>query len=89
MLQISKQSISQWLLLSYMAEQTYLSDKIVQFGNKYQSSFADFEVQINAATVESFEAWDDYIEWKAYQDFLENIQQKIIEVKNGNFQMVG
>lgn len=89
MLQISKQAISQWLLLSYMAEQTYLSDKIVQFGNKYQVSFADFEAQINAATVESFEAWDDYIEWKAYQDFLENIQQKIIEVKNGNFQMVG
>lgn len=86
MLQISKQSISQWLLLSYMAEKSYLSDKIAQLATKYQTSFSDFEAQINSNSVESFEAWDDYIEWKAYQDFSENISQKITEVKNGDFQ---
>ena len=89
MLQISKQSIAQWLLLGYMAEQKYLSERVALFTRKYDCSLLDFEAKIQSAETESFEEWDDYIEWKAYFDFLVSINQKIKEVRNGDFQMVG
>jgi hypothetical protein len=36
------------------------------FEKKYGLAFDDFERQIESATKEDFEKWDDYIEWKAY-----------------------
>lgn len=89
MLHIPKQSITQWLMLQYMAEQRQLTDKVGFFQRKYNRTLTEFETSIELADSESFQEWDDYIEWKAYNDFLLDINQKIIEVRNGNFQIVG
>jgi len=87
MLVIDKQRVADWMLLSYHAEQRQLHDRIVIYENKYSQSFNDFEKNIKQKENESFDEWDDYIEWKAYNDFYSQITKMINDIKSGNFQV--
>ena len=84
---LSKQQASNWILLDYNAQKQVFQEKIHFLERKYATDFISFEKQIERATTESFEAWDDYIEWKAYQQFLSELLIKIEEIKHGDFQM--
>ena len=83
----SKQQISQWALMNYLAEKQVFQEKNRFYEAKYSTDFQGFEKKINLATEENFEAWDDYIEWQAYQNFLREINHKIEEIRHGDFQM--
>ena len=87
MIVIDKQRVADWMLLSYHAEQKQLHDKIVIYENKYSQSFKEFEKNIKQKENESFDEWDDYIEWKAYNDFYSQITKMINDIKSGNFQV--
>jgi hypothetical protein len=86
---ISKQRIGNWILLDYLAQKQVYQDKVTFFQKKYNTDLENFENQLESNSTESFESWDDYIEWKAYNKFLSEINLKISEVKNGYFQMAG
>jgi hypothetical protein len=84
----SKSQIGNWILLDYAAQKQVIMEKVELLQNKYKLDFKVFEAEINNASTENFEAWDDYIEWKAYQEFLQEILTKMDEIKHGDFQMV-
>ncbi|CAG5068186.1 hypothetical protein DYBT9623_00915 [Dyadobacter sp. CECT 9623] len=89
MLTLSKKQIGNWVLLDYLSQKQVYSDKISFLEKKYDADLASFENQIKNASSEDFEAWDDLIEWKAYQQLLSEITAKITDIRNGDFQMAG
>lgn len=58
-----------------------IKDRIKLLENKYNCNFKNFEKKLKQQP-EDFELWDDYIEWKAYQNKLKEIKEKIGEIKN-------
>jgi hypothetical protein len=84
---LSKQEVSNWVMLDYSSQKQTFQDKIGFFEKKYESDFLAFEKKIELASKENFEAWDDYIEWKAFKELLKEILSKIEDVKDGNFQV--
>ncbi|MCF8367370.1 MAG: hypothetical protein K9H16_16395 [Bacteroidales bacterium] len=87
MLIIEKSEVANWLLLSYKSEQKQVKDKLDLFERKYNQSFLIFEMNIRNAEKEDFEKWDDYIEWKAYQQSLSKLNQNIREIEKGRFKV--
>jgi len=63
----------------YKAELLYelhrVSECIKMFEAKYGKSFKEFEKEITSSP-ESFEAWDDYMEWKACIKEIEKLIQR-------------
>ena len=76
MITISKNNISEWLLLDMFSEMHIAKDKIRFYEKKYNTSFSIFEKQINSEK-ENIDQYDDYIEWKAYIRMLQSIEKKI------------
>jgi hypothetical protein len=84
MLTISKENISSILLMEAYSELFHAQEKINLFENKYKLSYKDFQKDINIKP-EDFQSYDDYIEWKAYIKILKVTEQKISDLKNGDF----
>jgi len=57
-----------------------INKKISYFTEKYKCSFTEFEKRIKKLPDESFEMWDDYIEWQGF----ENIKSELF--RNQSFQ---
>lgn len=76
-------------MLDYLSQKQVYSDKISFLEKKYNMELESFENQIENASSEDFEAWDDLIEWKAYNQLLSEIIAKITDIRNGDFQMAG
>jgi hypothetical protein len=89
MLTLTKTQISNWVLLDYLSQKQLFQEKISVLKKKYNCSFETFENEVENSLTENFEAWDDLIEWKAYNQFLAEIDSKITDVRNGDFQMAG
>jgi hypothetical protein len=49
-----------------MYEKHIIEEKIRLYEKKYSTTFEKFEEKVNESNTEKFEEWDDYIEWKAY-----------------------
>ena len=84
---LSKSQVSNWILLDYAAQKQVLQANTTFLERKYALDFLSFENKIKEENNENFEEWDDYIEWKAYNQFLNEITFKMEEIKNGNFQL--
>ena len=89
MLTLTKKQIGNWVLLDYLAQKQQLEEKINILEKKYDVDLQTFENQVENASSEDFQAWDDVIEWKAYTQFLSEIDSKIADIRNGDFQMAG
>ncbi len=85
MLTIEKSKVANWMLLSYNSERTKITEKIELFKRKYNQTFSSFELKIKTTAHEDFEKWDDYIEWKAYEQSYSNLNQEIDEIEKGHF----
>jgi hypothetical protein len=85
MITIEKNEVANWLLLSLKSEHRKVKEKIDLFKQKYNQAFFDFELEVKNADQEDFEKWDDYIEWKAYQQSYSDLNHKIAEIEKGNF----
>jgi hypothetical protein len=84
MLTISKENISSILPMEAYSELFHAKEKINLFENKYNLSYKDFEKELSIKS-ENFQSYDDYIEWKAYMKILRITEQKINDLKNGDF----
>ncbi len=89
MVVVNKQTLIHWMLLDSLAKENYYREKIQFFENKYKTKFEAFENKIDTAEKESFEEWDDFIEWEAYEGFLSRLKERINDIRNGNIQLVG
>lgn len=87
MITIDKQDIGNLVLLDYLASLHSAQEKLRLFERKYQTSLDEFSVALKASDQEDFEAWDDYMEWKAYRRVSEDLSQKIEEIKRGHFEV--
>jgi hypothetical protein len=88
-LTLTKKQIGNWVLLDYLSQKQVFQEKISFLEKKYNLDLNSFEQQVEINTIENFEAWDDLIEWKAYNQFLSEINLKITDIRNGDFQMAG
>lgn len=89
MVLVDKQTLIHWMLLDSLSKENYFREKISIFKNKYNTDFISFQNKMENSEKESFEEWDDYIEWDAYEGFLKNIKERVHDIRNGNIQMVG
>ncbi len=85
MITIEKNEVADWLLLSCKSEHRRMQEKIDLFVQKYNQTFSEFELEVKNAEQESFGKWDDYIEWKAYQQSFISLKHKIAEIEKGHF----
>jgi len=87
MLVIDKHRVADWMVLSYLAEQRQLHEKIVMYEKKHGQTFKEFENETKQRGNEDFDEWDDLIEWQAYTNFYANITKTINDIKSGNFKV--
>lgn len=87
MLVIDKHRVAGWMLLSHLAEQRQLLEKILFYEKKYGQSLETFQTKPLQNENEDFQEWDDLIEWQAYSDFYADITKTINDIKSGNFQV--
>ncbi len=81
-----KQSVADLLLLDVLADWHRAKRKLAFFSNKYACDLQQFESRVTSEA-ESFERFDDFIEWKAYQSEHDALAHKIEELKHGRFQV--
>ncbi|NJE10828.1 hypothetical protein [Thermococcus sp. MAR1] len=78
---ISKRDVLAHERLRVISELAPIREKIKLFEEKYGMKFEEFEKKIKSSE-ESFEAWDDYIEWKAYVKKLEELKSRLREIEH-------
>lgn len=86
---LTKKQVGDSVLAYYLSEKQELEEKINILQERYRTDLPTFEAQLESSSVENFEAWDDLIQWKAYHQFLLEIETKITDIRNGDFQMAG
>jgi hypothetical protein len=74
------------LLLDLLAEFHRVKRKLAHLARKYGCDVGQFERRVESEP-ESFEHYDDLIEWKAYQASSLELGEKIEELKHGRFQI--
>lgn len=88
MVQVTKQTVQQWVMIDYLAQKHHYGEMVGQMERKYGMTYAEFEKHIESAEKEVFDEWDDYIDWGAYVGYLGEVSQQIEEIKQGNFQLI-
>jgi len=86
---LTKKQVGDSVLTDYLSEKKELEEKLSSLEGKYRTDLQTFEAQLESSSVENFEAWDDLIQWKAYHQFLFEIETKITDIRNGDFQVAG
>ena len=84
---LTKKQIGESLLTDYNFRKKAFQEKLESLEQKYQTDLQSFETQLENSSVENFEAWDDLVEWRAYDQFLAEIETQITDIRNGDFQM--
>ena len=87
MVEVSKQSVQQWMLFDYLTKKHRFQDIINVFERKYGIPLEAFEKRFETAEKEVYEEWDDHIDWKAAHEFLIRINTKIQDIKSGNIKI--
>ena len=78
---ISKDDIKDILIMKKKVELHNAQERIRILEGKYQKKFSEFE-QWMKESEENFNVWDDYIEWKAYERLIKDLEQAIVDVDN-------
>lgn len=81
-----KQRVGDLLLLDVLADLHRVKRKLAYFTGKYGMDFERFEKQVGTEN-ESFEHYDDLIEWKGFQAVYRELMERIEELKHGRFQV--
>jgi len=80
-LEIHEKEIKQYKKLKIIGDLAPIKEHIKLFEKKYGLTFHEFEKQVNEEP-EDFERWDDYIEWKAYQKKLIDLNKNLDDINN-------
>lgn len=83
---VSKKEVADLLKLDVMARLREAQEKTKLFEQAHKQSFEDFEQTVLHGE-EDFGRWDDYIEWKAYREVQQDLEQKIKALRRGNFEV--
>jgi len=76
---VSGEEIKEYEKLKIISQLTPIKEKIKFFEKKYGCSLEDFERSLKEKE-ESFEEWDDYIEWRAYVESLRDLERRLREI---------
>lgn len=78
---VSKDEIIEYKKLKVISEITLTKEKVSLFEKKYRCPIDEFRKSMEDSK-ESFEEWDDYIEWKANFELLKDLEIKLTELDN-------
>jgi hypothetical protein len=67
--------------LKLISEIAPLKERIRSFERKYKADLKAFEDKM-LLQPEDFERWDDFIEWKAYNDCLKDLESKLKKIED-------
>ncbi|MFY7997745.1 MAG: hypothetical protein ACOVSW_04015 [Candidatus Kapaibacteriota bacterium] len=87
MLHIPKDRVQNLLVLEHLARLHQLDEAIALYERRYNTTFAVFEERVNTALEEDMTAWDDYIEWLAYEQSRTETRATLEELRNGEFEL--
>jgi hypothetical protein len=87
MLHIPKDRVQNLLVLEHLARLHQLNEAIALYERRYNTTFAAFEERVNTAPEEDMTAWDDYIEWLAYEQSRTETRTILEELRNGEFDL--
>jgi hypothetical protein len=87
MLTINSLKAKEFHLFEILYEIHNVNEKISFFYNKYGVNFPEFEDLVKNADTENFEVWEDYMQWKASQKQLEQLQADKRDIEIGNYQI--
>jgi hypothetical protein len=82
-LKVNKSEIKEYHKLIAKSELTPLKEHVKILEQKKGCNFQEFEKRIKSQS-ESFSDWDDYIEWKAYQAKIDELNNKIKKIEKVN-----
>ena len=88
MVQVTKQSVQQWIMFDYLSKKHRFQSTITMFERKHGMSLEQFEKRFETAEREVHDEWDDYIDWKAAHEFLLRLNLKIQDIKNGDIELI-
>lgn len=81
-----RQSVGDLLLLDVLADFHRVKQKLQHLVDKYGCDVDQFARRVESEP-ESFEHYDDLIEWKAYRSAHDELSEQIEELKHGRFQV--
>ncbi len=84
---IDKEKAKDMYYANMMCEYHKVTEKIRLFTKKYAISFEQFEKDIKDSEKEDFEKWDDYMEWKGYENVLQNLIKEKKELEVGDYKV--
>ncbi len=76
---IDKEELLNYQKLKLISELAPIKERIKQFENTKACTFQKFEQKI-ASENEDFVNWDDYIEWKAYNQKYNELKKQLSEI---------
>ncbi len=88
MVQVSKQTVQQWMLVDYLAQKHHFQDRINQFERKYGITYTELEQRIETTHKDVYEEWDDSISWGAAVDMLADVMTSIREIEAGSIEII-
>lgn len=86
MVTVTKSNVAELLLADSLADVHRLRQKVAVFERKYGASLDVFEKRIQAQD-ESFECFDDLMEWKACRRALTETESRVDNLKHGNVEV--
>ncbi|MGR3293222.1 MAG: hypothetical protein ACUZ9M_04305 [Candidatus Scalindua sp.] len=84
---INKEKAKDMYYANMMCEYHKVTEKIRLFTKKYVMSFEQFEKDIKGSEKEDFERWDDYMEWKGYENVLKKLIKEKRELEVGDYKV--
>ncbi len=84
---IDKEKAKEMYYANMMCEYHKVNEKIRLFTKKYSKAFDQFEKDIKGSEKEDFEKWDDYMEWKGYENVLQNLIKEKKELEVGDYKV--
>lgn len=87
MVTVDKRHISDLMLIEAYAEKHKAEEKLSLYQKKYNMELHELENRIKTSAKEDFDAFDDYMEWKAYRNHLAATNAKIKELRSENIQL--
>jgi len=83
---VSKNEVADLLRLDLMSRLREAKEKEALYRRRHQQPFEAFEKTVQQGT-EDFEQWDEYLEWKAYRNVRQDLEEKIDALHRGDFEV--
>ncbi|MDN3513125.1 MAG: hypothetical protein NG747_01855 [Candidatus Brocadia sp.] len=80
-IEVTKEEVINVLRLDLISEIQALKKSLELYEMKYGKSFKEFQKEVLEGE-ENFEKWDDYMEWKAYENTCKDRLSHLKDLKN-------